>query len=199
MRWQLSVSKKRLLQPGDTDPKKWPMFKGGLSYRDYAMIINWIVNHVENARPNAHLWRRTLFMECHAATCLLVHRRKDAYAADPDCPDDSQVVERSRFMLARAWRDQASSPMKFAEDVEVESIRRLEEEMFDRSEDAGVAGNCQWGLDVGDHQEKWNPYPINDVNCDIREGSESELMVSLGLYNLRFELTMRSAGATSLR
>jgi len=31
--------------------------------------------------------------------------------------------------------------------------------MFERSALAGIAGNYQWGLDAGDHQEGWNPLP----------------------------------------
>jgi hypothetical protein len=30
--------------------------------------------------------------------------------------------------------------------------------MFEKSQQAGTAGNWQWGLDAGDHQERWNPY-----------------------------------------
>ena len=38
---------------------------------------------------------------------------------------------------------------------------------------AGIAGNYQWGLDGGDHQEGWNPY--NDIRVPVRRlriGSE---------------------------
>ncbi|KAH7879468.1 uncharacterized protein C8R40DRAFT_991141, partial [Lentinula edodes] len=30
--------------------------------------------------------------------------------------------------------------------------------MFERSKAAGKAGYYQWGLDVGCHQDDWNPY-----------------------------------------
>ena len=44
-------------------------------------------------------------------------------------------------------------------DVDYECINRPEEEMFEISERAGIAGNHQWGLslDAGDHQY-WYPY-----------------------------------------
>ncbi len=40
----------------------------------------------------------------------------------------------------------------------MECLERLEEEMFERSALAGNAGDYQWGLDAGDHQDGWNPY-----------------------------------------
>ncbi|KAF9523701.1 hypothetical protein CPB83DRAFT_748813, partial [Crepidotus variabilis] len=43
-------------------------------------------------------------------------------------------------------------------DVEKESLELLEEQMFEMSKQAGVAGNRQWGLDAGSHQDDWNPY-----------------------------------------
>ncbi|KAI0681781.1 hypothetical protein BC835DRAFT_1204103, partial [Cytidiella melzeri] len=43
-------------------------------------------------------------------------------------------------------------------DVDHECLSLLEEHMFVCSVEAGIAGYQQWGLDVGDHQERWNPY-----------------------------------------
>ncbi|KAK0477775.1 hypothetical protein IW261DRAFT_1565555 [Armillaria novae-zelandiae] len=51
--------------------------------------------------------------------------------------------------------------------------------MFDRSEDAGVAGNHQWGLDVAMHQDGWYPWSNDGPEGEkiSREGNESELEV----------------------
>jgi len=72
-----------------------------------------------------------------------------------DINDDNQVLE-------AAWRLQTThSPevvWKSQIDVDKECLERLEEEMFERSALAGIAGNYQWGLDAGDHQEGWNPF-----------------------------------------
>ena len=43
-------------------------------------------------------------------------------------------------------------------DVERECLAKLEEEMFERSKAAGVAGEYQWGLHAGGHQDAWNLY-----------------------------------------
>ncbi|KAI0071385.1 hypothetical protein K474DRAFT_1582029, partial [Panus rudis PR-1116 ss-1] len=43
-------------------------------------------------------------------------------------------------------------------DVDKECIFSLEHKIFQRSEEAGIASLCQWGLDAGPHQDGWNPY-----------------------------------------
>ncbi|TFK34965.1 hypothetical protein BDQ12DRAFT_580868, partial [Crucibulum laeve] len=43
-------------------------------------------------------------------------------------------------------------------DVDLECLAALEEQMFENSVAAGVAGNQQWGLDAGSHMDRWNPY-----------------------------------------
>ena len=52
--------------------------------------------------------------------------------------------------------------------------------MFERSENAGVAGNSQWGLDVGMLEDNWNPYDLSapERNGKEQEGSDSECEVS---------------------
>ncbi|KIK66490.1 hypothetical protein GYMLUDRAFT_239427 [Collybiopsis luxurians FD-317 M1] len=41
--------------------------------------------------------------------------------------------------------------------------------MFDRSENAGVAGNSQWGLDVGMLEDNWNPYDLSAPEMERNE------------------------------
>ncbi|KAJ7140756.1 hypothetical protein C8R44DRAFT_533038, partial [Mycena epipterygia] len=52
--------------------------------------------------------------------------------------------------------------------------------LFEDSFAAGRAGNQQWGLDVGPHQNGWNPYtniPRHWNHGDREDESESELQV----------------------
>jgi hypothetical protein len=65
-------------------------------------------------------------------------------------------------------------------DVDRECLERLEEQMFERSAMAGVAGYFQWGLDAGDHQDCWDPYAVLPAhwNHEDRENSDGELEVS---------------------
>ncbi|KAJ7870391.1 hypothetical protein B0H13DRAFT_1550931, partial [Mycena leptocephala] len=43
-------------------------------------------------------------------------------------------------------------------DIDHECLNIFEERLFEKSFQAGRAGNHQWGLDVGPHQDHWNPY-----------------------------------------
>ncbi|KAF8632114.1 hypothetical protein AX17_004925 [Amanita inopinata Kibby_2008] len=59
---------------------------------------------------------------------------------------------------------------------DLECLERLERQMFERSKAAGPAGSLQWGLDVGDYQDHWNPYlgiPL-DWNLEDMGWEESE-------------------------
>ncbi|KAK0479331.1 hypothetical protein IW261DRAFT_1420054 [Armillaria novae-zelandiae] len=92
----------------------------------------------------------------------------------PETVDSSSIP-------AKAWLDiQKKKPpclgMPASVDVDMEALCILEDRMFDRSEDAGIAGNFQWGLDVGMHQDNWCPWKFGGENGKgVREGTESEL------------------------
>ncbi|KAJ7665564.1 hypothetical protein B0H17DRAFT_951526 [Mycena rosella] len=43
-------------------------------------------------------------------------------------------------------------------DVDLECLSLLEEWMFECTDKAGIAGDEQWGLDAGHHQDCWVPY-----------------------------------------
>ncbi|KZV89850.1 hypothetical protein EXIGLDRAFT_136981 [Exidia glandulosa HHB12029] len=42
--------------------------------------------------------------------------------------------------------------------IDTFALNILEQRMFDQSASLGPAALSQWGLDVGDHQQRWNPY-----------------------------------------
>jgi len=92
-------------------------------------------------------------------------------------------IDDDKKVLEAAWKEQMTiSPdqiWKNGVDVDKESLERLEEEMFQRSVFAGIAGNYQWGLDAGDHQGSWNPYGGTEhLHIDDRESGEDEHEVS---------------------
>ena len=62
-------------------------------------------------------------------------------------------------------------------DVNYEAIVHLDHAMFDHSEEASAAGNEKWGLDVGMHEDNWNPYNLFAPERDESwwEVDESEL------------------------
>ncbi|KAK1224322.1 hypothetical protein PQX77_012773 [Marasmius sp. AFHP31] len=59
-------------------------------------------------------------------------------------------------------------------DVDLESLLLLELRMFNRFREAGHAGNCQWGLDIGINQDNWWPYCQFDHNIDHDQDDEEE-------------------------
>ena len=83
-------------------------------------------------------------------------------------------------ILEKAWEVQITSVPSILREVDVdkECLARLEEEMFEKTDRTGVSGNGQWGLDVGHHQEGWDPSfgvpACWDVSGTVRVGSESE-------------------------
>ncbi len=75
---------------------------------------------------------------------------------DEDAPEDEhELLKRAwSVQIGRDWDESELRPV----DVDAESLRELEYQMFQRSAAAGPAGWFQWGLDAGDHQECWDPY-----------------------------------------
>ena len=129
---------------------------GTLPMIERAQLGNWFEVHIAKNKDLRWHWLGLLPL---AHTCmlwlvsLLCKNRSKLQKFDID--DDNQVLE-------AAWRLQTThSPevvWKSQIDVDKECLERLEEEMFERSALAGIAGNYQWGLDAGDHQEGWNPF-----------------------------------------
>ena len=62
-------------------------------------------------------------------------------------------------LLLQAWEVQfTGTPERLADiDVERECLEQLEEEMFEVSFRTGMAGNYQWELNTGRH-DNWDPY-----------------------------------------
>ncbi|KAG1853031.1 hypothetical protein F4604DRAFT_1629001, partial [Suillus subluteus] len=64
----------------------------------------------------------------------------------------------------------------FVADVDLECLTILEARMFEDSEEAGLAGNRQWGLDAGQHHRRWDVYLNIPTEWVLgRDYSESEL------------------------
>ena len=87
-------------------------------------------------------------------------------------------------LLRMAWGIQINSDVKLVwqeVDVKHECLAKLEKEMFECSLAAGIAGEYQWGLDTGEHQEAWNPYdslPYHWILADRLEIDPNDEKVS---------------------
>ena len=83
-----------------------------------------------------------------------------------------------------AWRIQVDDDVDLLWQevyVEHECLAKMEEEMFEHSQVAGIAGEYQWGLDAGDHQNAWNPYdglPDHWIHTDRLENVDDNEKVS---------------------
>jgi len=151
-------------------------YVGTLSITERAQVSNWFeVNITKNKRFRSK-WLGLLPI-AHALTIFIAFRLK--------CNAESRYPERKYHLndfLDEAWSVQfGSTKSGYSEvDVDLECLERLEEQMFERSSRAGIAGYYQWGLDAGDHQECWYPYDglPDHWNHEDRENSEGELEVS---------------------
>jgi hypothetical protein len=88
----------------------------------------------------------------------------------------------SHSMIISRFSENGDADLLWQEvDVERECLAKLEKEMFERSEAAGIAGEYQWGWDAGDHQDAWNPYdglPDHWIHADRVENYDDDEKVS---------------------
>ncbi|TFK32445.1 hypothetical protein BDQ12DRAFT_773402 [Crucibulum laeve] len=165
-----AIPAKKFLKKAKKSPTTTKIpYVGSLSVIERAQISNWFEHHImDNNKKLRRFWLGLLPI-AHAHTIYIsAHLQPN--------PKYQSLNEEER--LEEAWKFQLSAVPSLDTDVDVEreSLERLEEEMFEVSVRAGVAGNYQWGLDAGQHQD-WNPY------CDLpehwnhgdREGSDGEL------------------------
>jgi hypothetical protein len=161
-------------------------YNGGLRLNDIAGISNWLHVHLPNT-SQAHPDDFQL-PEAHARTLLLAHRHRGEFVTDSSADASSM----GRDILLQAWQRlkdytgltvDGKIPKKSA-DVNYEAIAILDKIMFDKSVEAGQAGNQQWGLDSGPNEDLWDPYLDDPYHHNSREeykGSESEWQVSYQL------------------
>ena len=180
-----SILKMLLVDPAKTGPRRIPAkawirkqrksltktlvpFAAGISITERAMIANWFEKVVcEGDQDIQQQWLGRLAI-AHAHTIFLAHRLKEK---------EPGVKRKPNELLDIAWVLQCSGSSKdLLRDVNVdkECLKRLEELMFERSERAGKAGNRQWGLDVGDHQDGWDVYAGLPEHWNHGDGADSE-------------------------
>lgn len=183
---------------------------GDLTLLDQARTANWFFHKITDGHSDSSEWfgRAPL---AHAYTLLLTSRKRDFFVkqlettgkedlhkteplagvsddedaqATSDNEDYKGIDAEEALLWGKAWDFQCQSAcMPAAIDVDVECLSVLEEKLFERSLRAGPAGNQQWGLDVGRHQDGWSPYlglPLYWIHGD-RDEHDSELEVCEGL------------------
>ena len=102
----------------------------------------------------------------------------------PPKTDMTKLSRQEQLKMAWEIQENGDEELLWQEvDIERECLARLEEEMFERSQAAGIAGEYQWGLDVGDHQEAWNPYdglPAHWNHADRLESNDEKNVSETG-------------------
>lgn len=161
---------------------------GDLPLEIQAQISNWFQEKLPGARQEKQNWLGQLPLS-HGYTLVIASQHREEFRSKTTFPKDGTMVEQEIFLLDAAWQLQrGSEDTKYtgsklrAVDVDQECISSLEYKLFQRSKEAGIASLCQWGLDVGPHQDGWNPYSqvptewhIDDFGTDL---DQSELQVS---------------------
>ena len=130
-------------------------FTGNLSVTDRARIANWFEAHIAIEKGLRNTWLGLLPL-AHTFTLFIVSQ---LLKKPPRKTDMSRLSHPE--LLEMAWEIQVKGDVTLLYqevDIECECLAKLEEEMFERSQAAGLAGEYQWGLDAGDHQDAWNPY-----------------------------------------
>ncbi|KAF8996285.1 hypothetical protein BDZ89DRAFT_1171659 [Hymenopellis radicata] len=155
-------------------------YNGGIALDDWSRVDHWFSKYF--GADNRIHWVSLIPM-AHAGTILLATRMSQPgqdWGAALDAAWDHQVSYTGKTLNG----EDRFHPV----DVDLEAISMLEDRMFSRSNAAGIAGNCQWGLDAGHHQEGWSPYQ-DEVDRpswtdDLRTGSESELVLGKNFVHL---------------
>lgn len=153
---------------------------GELSLLERGQINNWIVNNIREARKNQNLWIGRVAY-AHAVTLILASRHRERFLREPEFPRNASAADQQTFILQAAYRHQkehvSEEYLLHGVDVDRECLFLFEERLFENSAAAGSAGNHQWGLDAGPHQDNWNPYTYTPPwwNHEDREERDSEI------------------------
>lgn len=177
-------------------------YMGGLADDDGARINNWF--HVKTEKKSDIRKEQWMLLSpvAHAATLLLASRM--------EAQDEREGVVKTETyhsdLLQRAWSRQQEGHGKTPRgaqrpepvDVDREAVGFLEDRMFTQSKAAGPAGNQQWGLDAGPHQDHWHPYSEGPEEWaeNPRAGNlEAERKVSTTSSSQSLQLTLFEAWA----
>ncbi len=119
---------------------------GGISQDDQAVLNTWFDNKIPGAKQHRLDWIGLLPM-AHSRTLLMASRLKDTLL--------SKYRKDWPTLLQKTWEymDEHMGTNFTIVDIDLEAHEIFEFRLFSQSEEAGAAGNQQWGLDVGCHQD----------------------------------------------
>ncbi|KAF8208402.1 hypothetical protein K438DRAFT_324602 [Mycena galopus ATCC 62051] len=132
-------------------------YAGDLSLLEQAQIMNWFYNKIPLARGHLTEWVG-LPPHAHAITIVIASRNERELRDNPNFPTDAPEAKQLQTLWDWAWCLQRTQCRVPVADVDRECLGLLEQWMFESSDAAGLAGDEQWGLDAGHHQDRWQPY-----------------------------------------
>ncbi|KAG2750623.1 hypothetical protein P692DRAFT_201787823 [Suillus brevipes Sb2] len=149
---------------------------GDLTAVQQAQVAHWIFDNFEEARETVAQW-----LGCapfaHALSIVLAYNKRSTLEADPGYPTDGTTDAQEEFILDAAWTTLLEQTGRSTDvthtDVDLECLSVFEQRLFEKSAQSGSAGNYQWGLDAGNHQDGWDPYaglPSHWNHDDRNEG-----------------------------
>ncbi|KAG2110441.1 hypothetical protein BD769DRAFT_79396 [Suillus cothurnatus] len=136
-------------------------FCGDISSHEYAKIARWSSENIPGA-----------------FTLVVAHRKAGNFKKRVQARNEEW---NNSELLKMAWADlMISYPAdSFMGDVDLECLTTLEARMFEDSEEAGPAGNQQWGLDAGQHHRRWGVH-LNIPNEWVMERDYSDTELERG-------------------
>ncbi|KAL0056906.1 hypothetical protein AAF712_016479 [Marasmius tenuissimus] len=169
--------KRRIFTPETCNPADYPSIQyqkdhktrivpltGGLPHSTRSRVINWMFNIIPGLKEQKDFTWVTDGGLQEALMRLIAQRDYQEFANLKGCPKTGH--KKQRFIYAKAWdrldkytgQTQDGRPQPVIEDVDRQALSLLEDAMFLPELNPGLAGEQQWGLDVGIHQDNWDPY-----------------------------------------
>ncbi|KAK7434743.1 hypothetical protein VKT23_020021 [Stygiomarasmius scandens] len=154
-------------------------FTGLISVEDQARINDWFRSNIPQASSCEHHWVAGIAIG-HARTLFVAsqHRAEIVSEFDGDFSESDVIKAAWKRLVHFTGKDEEGVPLIDAVDVDLEALKVLEYYIFSLGVDAGEAGNKQWGLDVGMHENDWNPWDVYAPECEVgyqrREAEDPE-------------------------
>ncbi|KAJ7705174.1 hypothetical protein B0H16DRAFT_1295048 [Mycena metata] len=158
-------------------------YAGDLNVKEQAEIMNWFCNTIPYAKDHLTDWVGSP-AHAHAITIVIAALNEKELRLHRDFPSQESEVAQTTAMWKWAWQLQQHRGRIPAVDVDRECLGLLEQWMFESSDDAGLAGDEQWGLDAGHHQDRWVPYKgLPAAWSSYRSGFEDNAKYEVSISN----------------
>ncbi|KAF9046984.1 hypothetical protein BDP27DRAFT_1434474 [Rhodocollybia butyracea] len=165
------------------------VYTGGLLDTELAAINVWVRTRFPKSAEMDHL-KMLHNSIAHARTLLVAHKFHSELAEVAANADNLHLKAWERLTEWTGLTADGKAKKARGADVNFEAIALLDKVMFDESVNAGMAGNHQWGLDVGPHELAWSPNMSGPsvTNAPLRDG-DNEIELAKGAnYDYAAEL-----------